>query len=335
MKVVFFGTPQFAVPCLERLLETPEIEVVAVVTQPDKPRGRGKQLIPSPVKEVAIAHNLPVWQPKRIKKSAKTIEKLRQAAADYFVVVAYGQILSQEILDLPRGGCINNHGSILPEYRGAAPIQWSIYNGETETGITTMLMDAGMDTGAMLLKATTAIALLENSQQLAERLASIGADLLIETLFKFDRGEVEPIPQDNARATYAPLIQKSDFNLDWTRSAIALHNQVRAFSPNCVARWREQPLKILATVPIGENYLSLLPSEYESLQQRAKELSPASAQPGEVVGLIKKFGAIVQTGDGLLLLKEVQLAGKRPQHGWDFVNGMRLKIGEVCEGLNV
>ena len=183
MKVVFFGTPYFAVPTLEKLLNHGDIEVLAVVTQPDKRRERGNKLIPSPVKTVAIDHNLPVWQPQRIKKESETLTQLRESGADVFVVVAYGQILSPEILDMPRWGCVNVHGSILPKYRGAAPIQWCLYNGETETGITTMLMDVGMDTGAMLLKATTPIKLLDHAQDLAQRLSVIGGDLLIETLF--------------------------------------------------------------------------------------------------------------------------------------------------------
>lgn len=178
MRIVFFGTPQFAVPSLESLLGHPEFEVVAVVTQPDKRRGRGNQLTPSPVKTVALAHQIPVWQPQRVKKEVETLVQLKQSGADAFVVVAYGQILSQEILDMPRLGCINVHGSLLPKYRGAAPIQWCLYHGEVETGITTMLIDAGMDTGAMLLKAYTPIHLLDNAQDLAQKLAKLGANLL-------------------------------------------------------------------------------------------------------------------------------------------------------------
>ena len=174
MQVIFFGTPQFAVPSLERLLLRPEFEVLAVVTQPDKRRGRGQRTIPSAVKKVALEHQLPVWQPQRIKKDAETLAKLKQASADAFVVVAYGQILSPEILAMPKLGCINVHGSILPKYRGAAPIQWSLYHGETETGVTTMLMDEGMDTGAMLLKAYTPVGLLDSAHQVAARLASGG-----------------------------------------------------------------------------------------------------------------------------------------------------------------
>ncbi|HAA31410.1 MAG TPA: methionyl-tRNA formyltransferase [Cyanobacteria bacterium UBA8553] len=331
MKIIFFGTPQFAVPSLERLLNHPEIEVLGVVTQPDKRRGRGNQLIPSPVKAIALAHQLPIWQPKRVKKDSQTLAQLREAGADVFVVVAYGQILSQEILDMPKLGCINVHGSILPQYRDAAPIQWCLYRGETKTGITTMLMDAGMDTGAMLLKAYSPIGLLDNAHQLAETLSVLGADLLVETCFKLEHHEIEPIPQDDSQATYAPLIQKSDFCLDWSRSAIALHNQVRGFIPNCVASFRDKSLKIIATVPLGSAYFSQLPLELKVIEQAWSSLSADSGCPGEVISIVKGIGPMIQTGEGMLLLREVQLSGKRVQSGWDFANGMRLTVGEVLD----
>src|SRR6476646_10667086 len=228
MRVVFFGTPQFAVPSLEKLLNHPEFEVLAVVSQPDKRRGRGNQLTASPVKTVALAHQLPVWQPQRIKKDPETLEQLAALQADAFVVVAYGQILSQQILDMPRLGCINGHGSILPQYRGAAPIQWCLYHGETETGITTMLMDAGMDTGPMLLKTYTPIGLLDTAHQVAQTLANSGADLLIDTLLKLERQELQPIPQDANQATYASLIQKQAYCLNWSRRDIEFDSLVRA-----------------------------------------------------------------------------------------------------------
>jgi methionyl-tRNA formyltransferase len=328
MRIIFFGTPQFAVPTLERLLSRPEFEVLAVVTQPDKRRGRGNELTPSPVKTVAMAHQIPVWQPARVKKDAETLNLLEQSGADFFVVTAYGQILSQQILDLPRLGCINVHGSILPQYRGAAPVQWCLYHGETETGITTMLMDAGMDTGAMLLKAYTPIQLFDNARDLAARLATLGADLLVETLLKLERQEIQPIPQDNDRATYAPLIKKENYLLDWSKTAIALHNQIRGFYPDCTATFRSQPLKILATAPLDAAYMPQLPPD---LQQSVHNLSILSSDrpPGEVVQIVKGMGAAIQTGEGLLLLQEVQPAGKRPQSGWDFVNGSRLVVGEI------
>ncbi|MCC5630883.1 methionyl-tRNA formyltransferase [Nostoc sphaeroides CHAB 2801] len=328
MKIVFFGTPQFAVPTLEKLLNHPEFEVLAVVTQPDKRRERGNKLTPTPVKAIATAHNLPVWQPERVKKDTETLTKLKQLDADVFVVVAYGQILSSKILNMPKLACINVHGSILPKYRGAAPIQWCLYNGEKETGITTMLMDVGMDTGAMLQIATTPIGLLDTAQDLADRLAAIGGDLLVETLLKLERQEIQPIPQDNLAATYAPLIQKQDYALDWSKSAIQLHNQIRGFYPNCTATFRNNLLKITASAPLG-SVGDHVPPELQDLLHKLPDLSNTSDKPGVIVSIIKGIGAIVQTGEGLLLLREVQLAGKRPQSGWDFVNGSRLTVGEV------
>ncbi|MBD2179682.1 methionyl-tRNA formyltransferase [Planktothrix sp. FACHB-1355] len=331
MKVVFFGTPEFAVPSLEKLLNHPDFEVVAVVTQPDKRRGRGNQLTPSPVKTVALTHELPIWQPQRVKKDTETLDLLRQTQADAFVVVAYGQILSQEILDMPKFGCINVHGSLLPKYRGAAPIQWCLYNGEMETGITTMLMDAGMDTGAMLLKVHTPIALMDNAEQLAQTLSVLGADLLIETLLKLQKGALTPIPQDSSQATYAPLIKKENYSLNWSRPALELHNQVRGFFPDCVATFRGAPLKITSTAPITPEMRSQLPSELRVLEEKWFDLSDRTTSPGEVVAVVKGIGPLVQTGEGLLLLQKVQPAGKRAQSGLDFANGMRLAVGEVLQ----
>lgn len=332
MKLIFFGTPQFAVPTLERLIQHPKFEVMAVVTQPDKRRGRGNELSPSPVKAIALQHHLPIWQPRSVKKSAETLDLLRNSRADAFVVVAYGQILSQEILDMPRLGCINGHASILPAYRGAAPIQWSIYHGETETGITTMLMDAGMDTGPMLLKATTPIGLFDTAIDVAKVLAVQAADLLVETLLGLEQGTIQPIPQDPEQATYAPLIKKEDYRLDWTRSAIALHNQVRGFYPNCMTAFRDTSLKVIATAPLTSAVFSKLP---EDLQQAAATWQPWLSEqvaPGIVVGLLKHHGPVIQTAEGLLLLREVQLPGKRAQTGWDFVNGTHLTEGESLLG---
>jgi methionyl-tRNA formyltransferase len=326
MRIVFLGTPQFAVPTLEKLIQHPHFEVVAVVTQPDKRRGRGNQLIPSAIKKVALNHQIPVWQPKRIKKDRETLTKLRETKADTFVVAAYGQILSKEILEMPKLGCINVHGSILPKYRGAAPIQWCIYHGETETGITTMLMDEGMDTGAMLLKAYTPINLWDNSHQLAVKLSQQGANLLIETLLKLETNEIQSIPQNSEEATYAPLIKKEDYQIDWSLSSLGIHNKIRAFYPNCVTNFRGNPLKILETIPLDETVYEQFPPEYEPLKE-TKIIH--QGEVGEVVTVLKKWGAVVKTGQGFLLLKEVQPSGKRPQSGWDFVNGMRLQVGDT------
>jgi methionyl-tRNA formyltransferase len=328
MRLVFFGTPQFAVPSLERLLSQSGVEVLAVVTQPDKRRGRGSELMPSPVKAIALQHDLPIWQPTRVKKDAETLDNLRRTQADAFIVVAYGQILSPEILDMPRLGCINAHGSLLPKYRGAAPIQWSLYHGEPETGITTMLMDAGMDTGPMLLKVTTPIGEFENAQDLARTLAAQAADLLIDTLLGLDQGTIQPIPQDDAQATYAPLIQKQDYLLDWNRRAIALHNQVRGFYPNCLTHFRGQPLKVLSTVPLTLPPSVTIPDSVQALQADWQPYIAAREAPGTIVGLLKNHGVLVNTAEGLLLLLTVQPSGKRPQSGWDWANGARLAIGD-------
>ncbi|TVR13738.1 MAG: methionyl-tRNA formyltransferase [Phormidium sp. GEM2.Bin31] len=330
MNLIFLGTPQFAVPSLKTLIQQPGMEVLAVVTQPDKRRGRGKTLIPSPVKAVAVEAGIPVWQPQKIKKDVETLDKLRNSQADFFVVVAYGQILSQEILEMPRLGCINGHGSLLPKYRGAAPIQWCLYHGESETGMTTMQMDVGMDTGPMLLKSCLDIHLLDNAWDVAARLAQDCGSLLIETLQGLEAGTLQATPQDDEAATYARLIEKSDYELDWTRPAIALHNQVRGFYPNAVTQFRGQSLKVKATVPVGESYYEQLPEELAAqLRSWGDRLNPESREPGDVVDIIKNLGPVVQTGEGLLLLQEVQLAGKKTQSGWDFANGTRLEPGKL------
>ncbi len=329
MKLVFFGTPQFAVPSLERLLSQPDITVMGVVTQPDKRRGRGNELVPSPIKAIALQHQLPVWQPHRLKKDPETLALLRSVEADAFVVVAYGQLLSQDILDMPRLGCINAHGSLLPKYRGAAPIQWSLYHGEAETGVTTMLMDAGMDTGAMLLKATVAIDLFDNALDVAKRLAVQSSELLVETLAGLQAQRLQPEPQDPHYATYAPLIKKEDYVLDWTKGAIALHHQVRGLYPNSVTTFRDQPLKVLATVPLGTSKAAQLPAAWQVQEAEWVSQLNTSAVLGQVVGIVKNQGALVQTGDGVLLLHEIQLPGKRAQSGWDFVNGTRLATGDM------
>jgi len=315
MRVIFFGTPDFAVPTLQRLLKSTEFEIVGIVTQPDAKRGRGNQATPAPIKAIALAYNLeqntsiPIWTPERVKKDTYTLLALANSQADVFVVVAYGQILSQAILDMPRSGCINVHGSLLPKYRGAAPIQWAIANGETTMGITTMQMDAGIDTGDMLLKASLQVSSTDQAESVGQKLSVLGADLLIETLQDLDK--ITPIPQDSSQFTYAPTIPKELWQLDWTKSAIALHNQIRGFYPNCYTNYsansQNQRLKITITEVVSEHSTQAI---------------------GTVVDIRKNLGFTIQTGDGLLLIKEVQPAGKRSQTGWDFVNGTKLKIND-------
>jgi methionyl-tRNA formyltransferase len=329
MKLIYWGTPQFAVPSLERLLQEPDFEILAVVTQPDKRRGRGGKISASSVKSVALAAGLPVWQSQNIKKDAAVLTELRSHDADAFVVVAYGQILSAEILAMPRLGCINSHGSLLPKYRGAAPIQWSLYHGEPHLGITTMRMDAGMDTGDILLKQRIEVGLLENSLEVAHRLALLSGELLVETLHQLHQNTLTPIPQDPQQATYAPLIGKSDYRLDWSKSAIALHNQIRGFTPNCTTQLRGTALKILSSAPLDPRYAQDLPEDLSALAQDIAGSTDRNYPPSRIVYLAPQQGPIVKTGEGLLLLQSLQMAGKRSQSGWDFVNGLRLSVGEA------
>ena len=330
IKSVFFGTPQFAVPSLKRLLSHTDFAVVAVVTQPDKRRGRGGKVTPSPVKTAAVEADCSIFQPARIKKDDDTLAKLAAMKADAFVVIAYGQILSQTILDMPRLGCVNAHGSILPEYRGAAPIQWCIHDGVTTTGVTTMLMDAGMDTGPMLVKETIAIGLSENAWDVAAKLSELSADLLVTTLQKLQQQQIQPVPQDNEQATYASLIKKEDYTLDWKKSAKAIHDKVRGFYPNCVTSFREGALKVSKTAPLGDEYWTQLPEAVAKAQPLYTAATiEQSAAPGTIVAILKNYGPVIQTGEGHLLLCEVKPAGKKALSGWDFANGSRLQVGEV------
>lgn len=314
MNIVFFGTPDFAVTTLAKILTQPDWQVVGVVTQPDRKRGRGNQLTPSPVKALALEHGLPIQQPDRIKNSPETIQWLRDRQADVFVVVAYGQILSQEILDIPPQGCINVHGSLLPAYRGAAPIQRCLVDGVEVTGITTMQMEIGMDTGPILLTTTLPVPPLMNAQELGQQLAIAGADLLIATL----RQKPNPIPQDDRQATYAAMVKKADLLLDWHKSAIELHNQIRGFYPDCYITIGDKPLKILASVPIAAPYWpDPLPTDLPT------------APAGQIVQIFKGHGPIIATGNGYLLLTLLQPPGKKPQSGADYVNGNRLAIGDT------
>jgi methionyl-tRNA formyltransferase len=230
MKVVFCGTPRFAVPTLKHLLAQHDFEIAAVITQPDRPSGRGMKLKFSAVKEVALAANVPVYQPEKI-RAAESRELLQRLAPDVIVIIAYGQIIPASLLTIPRLGWINLHGSLLPKYRGAAPIQWAIANGESRTGLTSMRIDAGMDTGEMLLQEETSIAPDETTPQLAVRLAEMGAPLVAATLHGIALGRLTPRPQRNDDATYAPLLKKEDGRIDWSRPAGEIYNRMRAFTP--------------------------------------------------------------------------------------------------------
>ena len=230
MKVVFMGTPDFSVGTLEALVEA-GYEITGVVTQPDKPKGRGKQMMPTPVKEAAEKHGLPVYQPRRV-RDAEAIEEIRKMEPDVIVVVAFGQIIPKEILDMPKYGCINVHASLLPAYRGAAPIQWAVMNGDEVSGVTIMKMDEGLDTGDMLTKVEVPLAADETGGSLFDKLAAAGAKLLVETLPRLEKGEVTPEKQPEISTTeYARMIKKEDGKIDWTKSAVEIERQIRAMSP--------------------------------------------------------------------------------------------------------
>src|SRR5579863_341127 len=230
LRIVFCGTPEFAVPSLRRLVERPEFSLEAVVTQPDRPRGRGQHISSSPVKEAALEIGLHVYQPETI-KSESSQEFLKRVAPDAVVIIAYGQIIQAGLLTIPRLGWLNLHASLLPRYRGAAPIHWAIANGETVTGLTTMQIDAGMDTGPTLLRREIEIGPDETTPELAERMREIGADLIADTLTQFDRGEISPAPQDGKGSTHAPILKKEDGRIDWSRPAQQIYNRMRGFTP--------------------------------------------------------------------------------------------------------
>lgn len=308
MRIVFMGTPRFAVPTLEAILSAGH-EVVAVYTQPDRPKGRGHHLMPSPVKECALAHNLRVEQPERVRRP-EVVDQLSELDADAMVVVGYGQIIPQSIIDLPPHGIINVHASLLPKYRGAGPIQWAIANGESVTGVTTMRIDAGLDTGDMLLARDTPIGPEENAIELGTRLAVMGADLLVETLTGLQDGSISPRPQNNSEATLAPLLKKEDGRVDWTRPAREIHCRIRGFQP-----W-----------PGG--YTNFRGQSLHVIQSRVH--AGSTQQPP---GRIWREGnaALVSCGTDALELIEVQLEGRKKIPAVAFVNGQRLVQYEVLE----
>ena len=306
-RVVFMGTPDFAVPTLAALLAGGH-DVVGVATQPDRPAGRGRQLTASPIKRLAAGHGIPVLQPTTLRQP-EPVAALAALAPDVIVVAAYGLILPPAVLDIPPHGCLNVHGSLLPQYRGAAPIPATILAGDAETGVTIMLMDAGMDTGPILSQAACPIGPQDTTGTLTGKLAELGAGLLAETLPRWLAGEVEPQPQDGALASYAPMIRKADGRVDWTQPAEQIARQVRAYQPwpGATTFWKGQPLKLL----------------------RVRSLPAAAVAPGRVV--VWDDGAAVGTGEGLLLLEEVQLAGKRAMSMGDFRRGQRGFIGSLLD----
>ncbi|MBI5892244.1 MAG: methionyl-tRNA formyltransferase [Deltaproteobacteria bacterium] len=299
------GTPDFAAPSLKLLIESP-YEVCAVATQPDKPKGRGMVLTPPPVRVLALAHNIPVFQPERL--NSDFAAKLKEIAPDMIVVAAYGKILPKSVLEIPKYGCINVHASLLPKYRGAAPINWAIINGEKETGITTMLMDEGMDTGKMLLKESVKISNDDTAGTLHDKLKEVGANLLIKTLDALRNGTIAPIEQDDSLATYAPMIKKEDGRIDWTLKAEEIKNLIRGLNPLPCAytRWEGKQIKIF----------------------KAEVEAGVKEEPGTIIN-ISTEGIFVAAGRGTLLITELQMENKNRMSASEFIKGYRIVKGQI------
>ncbi len=304
-RIVFFGTPSFALLTLGELLQGPD-KIVAIVTQPDREKGRGRKVVPSPVKELALQRGILLLQPEKARERAFQ-EEIENLQPEIFVVVAYGQILPKSLLQIPKYGAVNVHASLLPKYRGAAPMAWAILQGERVTGVTTMMMDEGMDTGDILLQAEVSIDEDETGETLHDRLALVGSQLLLETVRGLKAGNVHPIPQDSSKATYAPLLKKEDGRIDWTVEAREVDRKVRALHswPGAFTGWNGQWLKIYR----GEV---------------RKEIVQGTA------GMVSWVGGDfieVETGKGSFLIKEVQLEGKRRMGVREFLAGHPVTVG--------
>lgn len=305
MKIVFMGTPDFAVPCLRKLAES-DHEIAVVFTQPDKPKGRGYKMIPTPVKSAAQEYNIPVYQPLSLRKgddAAESLNILNDIAPDLIVVTAYGQILPTEILELPRFGCINIHASLLPKYRGAAPINWVLLNGEKETGVTSMQMSEGLDTGDMLIKRSVKIGENETYSALYSRLSEIGGEVLMETIAGLEAGTLVPEKQDDSLSCYSPMIRKEMSALDFTKSAAELHNIIRG---------------VTGFTTLDGKRLKVFESEISD--------NIAMVEPGAVVDT-ERFA--VSCGDGVIIFNEVQLEGSKRMKTADFLRGKKLEKGEM------
>lgn len=309
MRIIFMGTPDFSVPTLESLIASRH-EIIAVVTQPDKPKGRGKEVQMTPVKETALQHGIPVYQPVRARE-ASFVEEMRSLAPDVMVVIAFGQILSKELLEVPGLGCVNIHASLLPKYRGATPIQWAVINGDQETGITTMMMDVGMDTGDMLEKLVIPLEEKETGGSLFDRMSLLGGDLILSTLDKLEDGTLVRIPQNHEEATHVKKIEKSMGDIDWTMEAAAIERLIRGLNPwpSAYTRWNGRMLKI-----------------WEADVE-------ADGQAGEAGEVLAAAGSDlrVQTGSGILNIRSLQPEGKKRMDTAAFLRGYPVKAGERFE----
>ena len=318
MRLVFCGTPQFAVPILKSLLVQKDFEIAAVVTQPDRPRGRGMEVSPSPVKEIAGAAGVRVLQPEKI-RAPELEETLRSLKPDAIVIIAYGQIIPARLLTIPKHGWINLHASLLPKYRGAAPIQWAIANGEATTGLTSMRIDAGMDTGEMLMQREVEIGAKETAPELAERLAEAGAPLMLETLSELAAGKLQGRPQNNEQASYAPLLKKEDGRIDWTRPAQEIYNRMRGFTPwpGAFSTFRGQTVHIWAEPATNRN---AQPSGKPA--RNTVPLAPGTLR-SDASGLFVACGGATE-----LRVLSVKREGGKSVGAVEFLHGVRLTKGE-------
>jgi methionyl-tRNA formyltransferase len=306
MRIVFMGTPDFAVPCLQTLIDNNH-QVVGVITQPDRAKGRGNKLTPPPVKILAEKYELPVFQPDKV-KTPEFVEKLRELAPDVIVVVAFGQILSQAILDIPPKGCINVHGSLLPKYRGAGPIQWSIINGDKTTGVTTMFMDKGVDTGDMILKREFDIDIKDTYETLHNKMSLVGAEVLIETLALIEQGKAPRTPQNHEEHTNAPMLDKNTGKVDWTKSAVEIYNLIRGTYPwpGAYSTYMEKKFKIFSS---------------EIYQENTK-----NAESGKIIEIGKDY-ILVSCGMGFIKIMELQFENEKRMGVEAYLRGHNLESG--------
>ena len=321
MRIVFMGTPDFSVPALKALVEAGH-QVIAVVTQPDKPKGRGKEVQMTPVKIQAMEYGIPVYQPAKVRE-ASFVEVLKGLEADVYVVIAFGQILPKAVLELPKYGCINIHASLLPTYRGAAPIQWCVIDGERETGITTMMMDVGLDTGDMLEKAVIPIEEKETGGSLHDKLSMAGGDLILSTLKKLEEGTLVRTPQTDEGTCYAKMLTKSLGDIDWNQDAVSIERLIRGLNPwpSAYTMWNGKTIKIWAADVIAGREAA------EFLSESGVPAETGTA-PGTVVCSDKR-GLVVCTGGGLLSIRELQMEGKKRMDTPAFLRGYPIPAGDV------
>lgn len=327
MNVLFMGTPDFAEKSLEKIYEAGH-KIIGVVTNPDRPKGRGMKMIASPVKEYALSKNIPVYQPEKVRNNPEIIEKIRELNPEVICVVAYGKILPKEILEIPKLGCINVHGSLLPKYRGAAPIQWAVLNGDKTTGVTTMYMDEGMDTGDMILKEETEIGENETTGELWERLAQIGGNLLVKTLEQIEN-KTAPREKQRGEFTIAPMLNKEMAKINWEEKNVAeIKNLVRGLNPimGTYSFINGKKIKIWKVDAIKNEAFMNKYEEFKSYKEKFESITP-----GAIIYIDKKDGIYVKGKDGIILLLEVQAENAKKMNVQDYLRGNKIEVGEILE----